>query len=116
MGTESFFPIDTVLTRKKAKGDEFDKLRVCGGGKSVIVESLVGFSGAQELPVERLREEYDAETPEGVKFDAYKQPDNPGAGLSPEETFKVAEDKGKTRAPFKKETAAKKEKPADESA
>lgn len=85
MGTETHYPIGTILKRRKLEDNVLDELRVVGGGNQLVVTSNLAFESSFELDGHIALSEYEEVVPEGGT------PFNPraivGRKLSPEEIF-----------------------------
>lgn len=100
MGTESYYPVGTKLTRKDKEDDGEDELVVVGGGDQLIVSSAVEFGPNFPLDVSVARDQYDADFPEGFEPG---EPEVLRPGLTPEQVFaqtaREARQSGEPQAP-----------------
>lgn len=96
MGTQTVFPIQTRLTRRVPRGDEYDEMIVVGGGNKVSLQP-VSFGETIELTAGQINAEYEVEFPEGAVLNAptYLDP-----GPTPEQQFaQMARDAGQEYDP-----------------
>jgi hypothetical protein len=86
MGTETAYPIGTILTRREPQGDGRDQLKVVGGGKEeVVVTSNTDFTENFGLQAGVIRAEYEANVDtEGVHLST---PTYVDPGPTPEQVF-----------------------------
>lgn len=87
MGTETIFPIGTVLNRRKPKNDVWDEIKVVGGGDHLVVTSNKEFSESKTMDVMTAREEYDGDIPENEGSGEEYSVTIVNPGLSPEQIF-----------------------------
>ena len=85
MGTETHFPIGTILTRRDPQNDSRDELRVVGGGKKLVVTSNTEFGESFEMDSAVVRREYDSDVESNELYAS--RPQYIEAGPSPEQVF-----------------------------
>lgn len=91
MGTETSYPIGTILTRRNPVGDENDELRVVGGGKELVVTSTKTFGDNFQITGAVARAEYTTDVPDSVLL---SQPTYVDPGPSPEQVFNSSQSVG----------------------
>lgn len=85
MGTETHYPIGTVLTRRDPQDDALDEIRVVGGGKKLVITSNTEFGESFEMDSAVARRDYESDLP-GELYTAGR-PTYVEPGLSPEQAF-----------------------------